>query len=84
MTLPDIIGMSGTTLVITAYFLLQLEKISPKGLTYNVMNLLGAVFLAISLCFTFNLASFVIEVFWMGASLIGLYKYFRRRREALA
>ena len=77
--ITDIIGMIGTFLVVVAYYLLQLEKVSAKGLTYNVMNLAGAVLLLISLCFTFNLASFVIELFWIGASLIGLWKIFRGR-----
>lgn len=70
--------MAGTALVVLAYYLLQLEKVDPKSASYNWMNFFGAVFLIISLSFTFNLASFVIEVFWIGASLIGLWKLFRR------
>ena len=74
----DAIGLLGTLLVVLAYVLLQLERIHPKSLGYNVINLLGAVLLLISLCFNFNLASFVIELFWIAASLIGLWKYWRR------
>ncbi|CAD2223734.1 putative permease [Pseudoalteromonas sp. 3J6] len=73
----DIVGMSGTFLVVGSFFLLQLNKVSPKSLTYNLMNLSGAILLLISLCYNFNLASFVIEIFWIAASLIGLYKYFK-------
>lgn len=73
--LADIIGMAGTSLVVGAFFLLQLNKVSPKGLVYNLMNLAGALFLLFSLCINFNLASFVIEIFWIAASLIGLYNY---------
>lgn len=78
----DTIGMLGTSLVVVAYFLLQLERTDPKGLTYNVINLLGGVLLLVSLCFKFNLASFVMEIFWIAASLIGLWKYHRRRSAA--
>ncbi|ATC96807.1 CBU_0592 family membrane protein [Pseudoalteromonas tunicata] len=74
----DIIGMSGTCLVVGAFFLLQLGKVNPTGLKYNLMNLSGAILLLISLCYNFNLASFVIELFWIAASLIGLYKYFTK------
>jgi len=74
----DIIGMSGTFLVVGAFFLLQLGKIEPQSLGYNLLNLTGAILLLISLCYNFNLASFVIELFWIGASVIGLYKYQRR------
>ena len=77
--ITDIIGMTGTALVVLAYYLLQLEKVAANSLSYNLMNFSGAVCLLVSLCFTFNLASFVIEVFWIGASLIGLWKLFRGR-----
>lgn len=73
--LADAVGMLGTFLVVLAYCLLQLERTDPRGLTYNLTNLLGATFLLVSLCFNFNLASFVIEVFWIAASLVGLWKY---------
>ena len=76
----DIIGMTGTFLVVCAFFLLQLNKASPTGLVYNMMNLTGAILLLISLCYNFNLASFVIEIFWIAASLIGLYKYIKAKR----
>jgi hypothetical protein len=74
----DAIGMLGTLMVVLAYTLLQLERINPKSLSYNVINLVGAIFLFFSLCFNFNLASLVIEVFWIGASIIGLWKYWHR------
>ena len=80
----DIIGMTGTFLVVGAFFLLQLNKASPTGLVYNMMNLTGAILLLISLCYNFNLASFVIELFWIAASLIGLFKYFKARKLASA
>lgn len=78
----DTIGMLGTLLVVLAYYLLQLERTDPKGLAYNMINLVGAVLLLISLWFHFNLASFVIEIFWIAASLIGLWKYRRRQGAA--
>ena len=78
----DLIGMLGTCLVVLAFFAIQLEKISPKGPLYNLLNLSGATLLLISLTINFNLASFVIELFWIGASLVGLIKLRQRRRAA--
>lgn len=74
----DAVGLLGTFLVVLAYYLLQLERIHARSLSYNVINLVGAALLLFSLCFNFNLASFVIEIFWIFASLIGLWKYWRR------
>ena len=76
--IADAVGMLGTVLVLVAYFMLQLEYTDPKGLSYNAINFLGAAFLLFSLYYSFNLASVVMEVFWMGASLIGLWKFWRR------
>ena len=78
----DAIGMAGTSLVVLAFYLLQLERTDPRGLAYNMLNLAGAACLLVSLCFNFNLASFVIEIFWIGASVIGLWKYYQRRAQA--
>jgi hypothetical protein len=76
----DVIGMMGTFLVVGAFFLMQLGKVDPKGFQYNFMNLSGAILLLISLTYNFNLASFVIEIFWIVASLIGLYNGFKAKR----
>jgi hypothetical protein len=80
--ITDAVGMLGTLLVVLAFFLLQLERTDPKGFSYNLLNLLGALFLLFSLCFNFNLASFVIELFWIAASLIGMWRFWRRRASA--
>lgn len=78
----DAVGMLGTVLVVLAYCLLQLERVDPRGLSYNLINCAGAIFLLFSLCFNFNLASFIIEIFWIIASLIGLRRYWLRREAA--
>ena len=77
--IADAIGMLGTAMVLAAFYMQQLEYADSKGLSYNLINLVGALLLLISLWFHFNLASFVIEIFWIAASLIGLWKYWRRQ-----
>lgn len=78
----NIIGMTGTSLVVGAYFLLQTGKLNSESLSFNLINLVGAFFLALSLLVHFNLASMVIEVFWILASLVGLWRYRQRRKQA--
>lgn len=78
--LANIIGMTGTGMVVGTYFLIQLNKMNPKGFAYNFWNLTGAILLLISLLVHFNLASFVIELFWIAASLVGLYNYYQSKR----
>lgn len=78
--LANVIGMIGTLLVVGAYFLMQLNKLDPKGLRFNLINLLGALFLLLSLLVHFNLPSFIIELFWIAASLIGVLNYWRDKK----
>lgn len=76
----DAVGVTGTMLIAIAYFLQQLGKMTGDSLAYLLMNLTGAVLLMISLCVNFNLASFLMEIFWIASSLIGLGNYFRRKQ----
>ena len=80
MTLPDIIGLSGVALLIITYALLQLDKIDPKGFWYSFNNLIVAVLVTVSLIYTPNLASIVIEVFWFIISVYGIWKYYTRKK----
>jgi len=77
-TLPDIIGLIGVGLILVIYAALTLEKIDPKGWRYSAGNGIGAIFILISLFYTFNLASFVIEIAWLAISVFGLWKAWRR------
>ncbi len=77
--LANIIGMLGTACVVGVYMLQQIDKIDSKGFAYNFLNLIGAILLLISLFVHFNLASFIIELFWIAASLVGLVRYLKRQ-----
>lgn len=75
----DGVGISGVTLILIAYFLLQIEKLSGQGLGYLLLNACGACLILVSLSQTFNLASVVIEICWLAISLLGLTKYALKR-----
>ena len=79
MTIPDFIGLSGVALLIVTYALLQLDKIDPKGFWYSFNNLVVAILVTVSLIYTPNLASIVIEIFWFIISLYGLVMWNKRK-----
>ena len=79
MTLPDLIGLTGVALLIVTYALLQLDRIDPKGFWYSFNNLLVAILVTVSLVYTPNLASIVIEIFWFLISLYGVVMFFKRK-----
>ena len=73
----DYIGIVGVLLTLTAYYLLNVNKITSDSMLYLSFNLVGSCLLLVSLVFNWNLSSFLIEVAWVGISLIGLYRYFK-------
>lgn len=74
ITLYDILGIGGVAIILMAYLFLQLEKLSVKDWRYSAANGLGALLILISLFFSFNLASFIIEIAWLLISVFGLFK----------
>jgi hypothetical protein len=73
----DLAGLIGAALLMTAYLMLQLNKLSSDGLAYSLLNAIGASLIIMSLLVNFNLPAFIIEVFWVLISFVGIYRYFR-------
>lgn len=71
----DFVGNIGIVLILWAYFSVQRGKLSATEARFNLMNLCGAVLILVSLCYSFNLSSFLIEIAWISISLYGLWKY---------
>lgn len=80
-TIYDFIGNVGVFLIITAFLLLQLNKIKSENIYYSLMNLFGATFVIISLINNFNFSAFIIEAFWIIISLIGIVNFYRNRNK---
>lgn len=66
--------------VVYAYLLLQLNKYDQNSMQFQLINLVGAILLLISLCVHFNLGSFIIEVFWIIITLYGIYKIIKNKK----
>lgn len=79
MDTANIIGLLGTALLIGAYFMLAAQKIKGDSYLYLGMNALAAALILYSLFFYFNLASFIIEIFWIAISIYGICKKHRQK-----
>ncbi len=77
----DIVGGIGVAMIITAYALLQAGRLPSERLAYSALNGAGALLVLVSLWYSFNLPSFIIESFWLVISIYGLAKGLRRPRE---
>jgi hypothetical protein len=80
MTLPDLGGLIGVTLMLAAYALGQLGRLRIDTATALLMNLAGAVLVMVSLLYKFNLAAFLMEAAWAVVALFGLAKLALKKR----
>ncbi|MEM8986366.1 MAG: hypothetical protein AAGC95_06535 [Pseudomonadota bacterium] len=76
----DFVGFFGVGLIVGTYFASQIGRMAVDRPLYPALNALGAVLILVSLAFTFNAASFVIELFWLAISLVGLVRALRPAR----
>jgi hypothetical protein len=78
----DWAGYLGVALVLLAFFLLQERKLQGSGLVYQLMNVLGAIGVMLSLAFgSFNLSAFIMQVAWLLIGSYGIVRSIQRRRE---
>ncbi|WP_430390597.1 CBU_0592 family membrane protein [Dyella sp. 20L07] len=81
----DWAGYIGVVLVLLAFLLLQAHKLHGNGLVYQLMNVLGAVGVALSLVFgisPMNWPAFLMQVAWIIIGIYGVVHSTRARREA--
>ena len=76
----DWVGMLGTLMVLAAFFLLQAGRLSGTGIVYQLLNLLGAGGVLVSLLGQFNVSVFFLELAWMLVSAYGIARSFKVRR----
>jgi hypothetical protein len=80
----DFVGNVGVIMLLAAYLLLQLNKLSSNQLSYSILNGAGAILILVSLIYEFNLSAFAIEFFWLLISIVGVIDYYRSKKGVLA
>lgn len=69
------IGVVGVVLVLVLYLLLQLNKLSSNSFWFSFLNMVASGFVLISLIYSWNLPSVMIEIAWLAISLYGVVKW---------
>lgn len=77
----DFIGVAGFGLYVLNYTLLTLNKMQSQQVSYFAINWLAASMVLIGLFNTFNLASALIQIFWIGISSVGMVIRLRNSRK---
>lgn len=74
MTLPDLVGLLGVGAYLTAYALLQLNRLGSHDPRYLVLNAAGSALILVSLVYDFNLPSFVTQTAWLVFTVVGFVR----------
>lgn len=75
----DVVGTIGVAFIIIAYAAVQAGKLATTKLIYSLMNLVGACLILWSLWYNFNMASVIIEGFWILISIWGIVNWVKAR-----
>ncbi len=84
--MPDIlfqiIGWSGSALLIIAYVLVSSKKLGPESTKYQLINLGGSFCLLIYAIYTVAYPFVLVNFIWLLIGLNFLYKIYRKRNSA--
>ena len=80
MSFPDVAGLVGVVLMLSAYIGAQIERLNPTEAPSLVLNLIGPALVIYSLLYRFNLPAFLTEASWAAAAAFGLARLALKRR----
>jgi|GEM_PF-5135737 len=72
-----IIGLIGVAMSLSAYALLTRGVFHRNDPRYYWINIIGTLFIALSITVQWNLAAMVSQVLWVAISLVGLVRAIR-------
>ena len=73
------LGIFGSLAIAGAYFSVSNNLVDPEKPTFHVINLIGSIFILISLYYKPNAGAILIEVLWVFIASISLLKFFYRK-----
>lgn len=76
--LADAVGIVGVGLLLAAYFLLQRGTLGAHSIMYLAMNMSASVCILLSLVYTPNIPSIIIQLCWIAISLYGILRSMRK------
>lgn len=72
--IPNIIGLIGVSLIVIAYFFVQIGHLKAETILFSALNAIGSGGILFSLFFDWNLSAAIVEFLWFIISLFGCFK----------
>ncbi|MFZ6000213.1 MAG: CBU_0592 family membrane protein [Bacteroidota bacterium] len=79
--LVDILGWIGSVEVILAYGLNSFQKINSDSLSFQLLNLTGAVFLIVNTIYYGAYPSTMINIVWVLIAIPAIIRIFRKQKK---
>ena len=79
ISLSDIIGSIGVSVLLLAFVLNLLNKISKDSLIYILMNCIGGGLACLASYLIHYIPFIILEAVWTFVSLIALFNYFKKK-----
>ena len=77
--LVDIAGWTGAVLILAAYGMLTAGRLTAKSVSYQVMNVVGAIGFIINSAWNNAWPSAILNVIWVGIGVVALWQLQRAR-----
>lgn len=80
MNLSDWIGSIGVAILLIAFVLILINKISKNGMTYLFMNFIGSGLAGVASYLIHYTPFIILEGAWMFASLFGIWQNYKLKK----
>jgi hypothetical protein len=74
MLIVDLAGWAGSALVVAAYFLVSDNRLNPRGVPYQALNVGGGVCLMVNAFIHHALPSALVNLVWLAVGVYGLLR----------
>jgi hypothetical protein len=78
ITLGDWVGFAGVTILLLAFLLNLLKKITSESLLYILLNMIGAGLACLASWMIGYIPFVILEASWVAVSIVGLIRYINK------
>lgn len=78
--LIDILGYTGMIMLLAAFGLISMNKVTANNASYQWMNLIGGIFLMINTYYYGAFPSAVLNLVWLIIAFVYLYKIYQQNK----
>ncbi len=77
--LIDIIGWTGSVCVLSAYFMISLNKVTARSKLYQALNIAGSILLIVNTFFYSAYPSTFVNIVWLLIAIFAIINIFRSK-----